>query len=754
MLLTQNYLIDLFKCPLLKPEEIEILLTNHGLEVETLKSMTPAEKIERVKIVAVFSDKIECLFDNGSIINMPYHLQARVGESYAITKIKDEYSWVTPSLLGWSSLTSLMKMIPGESFSESWQTNDLLIEISITPNRGDCLSYLGVAREIYLADRKTLDKQKLLENFKLNYPVSWSGETQIKAEIDSGVCEAYAASKFELNQDIQTPFWLERFLIKHGLQPRHLMVDIGNYMMLVFGQPFHAFDEEKITYPLQVKQIHPKDYHFDLLTGKALKISYPVAVVSSGHEIYALAGLIGSQSSSVTSSTKSILMEAASFTPAVIRKMRTTGMTTDSSLRFERGVDIKDQEDLLMIMAGILQHIDPSLKSYKPQLIQRHQKSDLEVSLNYQDITKLVGLSLNESEVNEIVKALGGLVTSEGLKWIVPSWRFDVSIKADFIEEVVRLYGLDRLAKETDFNFTPKMKMAETVLQAWVDKGFQEVITYSFISNDKASLFSQYSTIELQNPISQDMKVMRPCVWSSLLDVLSMNTKFGNQNLKLVERAPIYDLNYPLYQKNVVSAIIPVESNERHWYQSDKKKNFDFYEIKGLLQSIMPKGSKLEYIPTESQKGLHPHLQFNIVFGSDTVGVVGQLHPALAQDQGWPIAWLIQLDEKLFLKSRLNSYQPFAKTPKIRRDLALMVPETLPVNKIITFIENNKTTALQSVHVFDYYSGEHVTSGYVSVGIELVFQDQHKTLEDHDIGQMVQKLLSDLNHEYRITLRD
>ena len=754
MLLTQNYLIDLFKSPLFKPEEIEKLLTNHGLEVEMLKSMTPSYQVERAEIIEIFPEKIQCRLTDGQIKSLPYHSQAKIGQQYALTQIDGQFCWVTPNLLGWSSLTSLMKMVPGQSFEESWETNDLLIEISITPNRGDCLSYLGVAREIYLADRKVLDKNDIIADLKERYPVTWAGLTKVQAQIESAVCSSYALTRFEFNSNVETPFWLERFLMKHGLQPRHLMVDIGNYMMLVFGQPFHAFDENNISYPLEVKQIHPQDLQLDLLTGKSLKITYPIAVVGSQQDIYALAGLVGSQASSVTERTRSVLVEAASFAPSIIRKMRMTGMTTDSSLRFERGVDVNHQEDLLTVMAGILQSIDPSLKCYQPELIVRHKKSDLQVSLKHDDISKLVGMDLNQKEVNQIVHALGGFVKDDYLSWIVPSWRFDISIKADFIEEIVRLYGLDRLAKDTDFNFPPRMKMAQTVLEPWVQKGFQEVITYSFISHDKAVLFNQHATIQLQNPISQELKVMRPCVWSSLLDILAMNSKFGHLNLKLVEQAPIYDLNYPLYQKNVVSAVIPVESNERNWYQSEKKKVFDFYEIKGLLQSVVPKGSKLEYIPTENQQGLHPHLQFHIIFENEIIGIVGQLHPALAQEQGWPIAWLIQLDEILFLKNTVQSYQSFAKTPKIRRDLALIVPETLSVNKIITFIENNKTSALQSVHVFDYYSGEHVTSGYVSVGIELVFQDQHKTLEDHDIGLMVQQLLSDLNHEYRITLRD
>jgi phenylalanyl-tRNA synthetase beta chain len=476
-------------------------------------------------------------------------------------------------------------------------------------------------------------------------------------------------------------------------------------------------------------------------------------VIAHDDELYALAGLMGASQSAVQAQTQQVLIEAASFNPSAVRSMRFLGLTTEASGRFERGVDRHYQLRLLKIFAGLMQSVDETLECLVPIDLLKDERLPTEIALTQQDVDRLVGAAIDVQETQKIMLALGGEHDGYSITFQVPSWRFDLSIKQDIIEEIVRLYGLDRLPLAPARHRYLPIKLASS-LDPWIHLGFNEVITYSFMSEQDAQLFTRQELIALANPMSQEMAVLRPSLWPSLLAVSALNARFGSRGLQLVEQASVYGEHYEQRQRSVVAAVLMIENAQRHWSSTQKKRNLDFYDVKGLLEQILAHHLDLEFEQTDSYPGLHPQLQINIKVNGIVQGIFGQLHPLLSHQKEWPMSWLIEFNADLMEGAVTKTYQAFSRLPKIHRDLALIVPQTIPVAKIIRFIENNQSQALQSVHVFDYYSGEHVAEGFISLGVELVFQHPTKTLEEIEIGLSIQKILLELKNEYGITLRD
>jgi phenylalanyl-tRNA synthetase beta chain len=736
-------------------DQLSRTLTSHGLEVEQVIPLAsvPLETITLLSISA--PEQYEGRLSDGQDIQLKTSLSLDLTQSYAVCLIDGAWQLATPARLGWSSLVTPLVVPVGQTVAQAWELPDILLELSVTPNRGDCLSYLGLARELRLAERVELKQQEVFARLMEQYPVQWAAKTKLEAVVDEHVCCSYALAEVKLSDQLKSPFWLQRFLIKHGLAPKNAIVDVTHYIMLFLGQPLHAFDKEQMQFPINVRTHSATDESLLLLTGKTVSLTAETTVIAHDQSIYALAGLVGAQQSAVHDLSQHIIFEAASFAPHAIRSMRFLGMTTDASARFERGVDRANQAIFLQLVCGLLQSIDPLVQCFEPQVIVEADITSIATLVVKQpDITRLVGAPIDVDETQQIVKALGGVVHQDHLyTWDAPSWRFDLKLKQDFIEEVVRLYGLDRLPiAPARLEYQP-IKLA-SLLDPWIVLGFQEVLTYSFMSEHAAKLFTTQPTIKLSNPMTQDMAVMRPSLWPSLLNIAAFNLRFGARSIQLVEHAPVYGEHYPDRQRNVIAALIMSEQQERVWYQSTKKNNIDFYDMKGLIKQMLAHHADLEFEQTHDYPGLHPQMQMSIKVGGLIRGVFGQLHPLLSHQEGWPMSWLVELDADLMTDQKMSVFKQFSRMPKIHRDLALIVPQNVPVDKIVHFIENNKSLALQSAHVFDYYSGEHVASGFVSVGVELIFQHPTKTLEETEVGLIVQHILSELKHKYGITLRD
>jgi phenylalanyl-tRNA synthetase beta chain len=753
MLLTLQYLQSLFGVKN-TAEQLGEILTSHGLEVERIWSMQPDHQLDVVRVQnQLSSDLYEGLLENGATIKFKTSSTLVTNQRYVVCLMNHQWELAIPAYLGWSTLVTPLIVPEEQTAQQAWSLSDTLIELSITPNRGDCLSYLGIARELALAERQFFDHQRFFDQWEQRYPVRWKAHTDAQAVVDNTMCTSYALAQVQFNAPLPTPFWLECFLIKHGIASKHPVVDMTNYLMLVFGQPTHAFDRARIKYPLSVQHYPSSDKKLTLLTGKTVTLSAPTAVIAHHDDIYALAGLMGAQEGSVDQSTRSVLIESACFVPKAVRSMRFVGLTTDASARFERGVDRHYQQQMLRLLCGLIQSLDASVECFEPKIFERDVTPAVHIQLTQHDINKLIGAPIDIKQTQEIIKALGGSHDGVNIAWNAPSWRYDLSLKQDVIEEVVRLYGLDRLPFTLSRQKQTPIAL-KTHIDPWIRLGFNEVVTYSFISKRHADLFTAKPLIELSNPMTQDMAVMRPTLWPSLLSVAALNARFGERGVQLVEHAPIYGEHLADRQRFVVAALLMIEKHQRAWHINQKTTQTDFYEVKGLLEQLLAQHSDLEFEKTVHYPGLHPQLQMCIKVKGEVKGVFGQLHPVLSHQEEWPMSWLIECDADLMEKDAIKTFKHFSRMPKISRDLALIVPQSISVMSIIKFIENNQSQALQSVQVFDYYKGDHVAEGFISLGVELVFQHPTKTLEEVEIGRYVQDILSKLKHEYDVILRD
>jgi len=647
----------------------------------------------------------------------------------------------------------------GLSLSDYLELNDTLIEIDLTPNRGDCLSIAGVAREVFANNEISTTP------VEVNDVHSQINEVFDVELMNAEACPHYVGRIIKgIKADAETPLWMQEKLRRCGLRSISPVVDVTNYVLLELGQPMHGFDLGKLDSGIRVRNATAGE-KITLLDGSEVECRDDTLVIADHKVPLAIAGIMGGLDSAVQDDTQNILLEAAFFTPSLIAgKARSYGLHTDSSHRFERGVDPELQSKAIHRATELLQNI---VGGKAGPVIEQTAKNNLPVTpqilLRHARIERLLGIQVTAVQVENILKKLEMNVTNQADDWMVsaPSYRFDINIEADLIEEIGRIIGYNNIpgSKEAAHvsmaSFSEKKVTVNRLRDTLVTRGYHEAITYSFVSPEiQQILHPQQETLSLANPISSDMSEMRTRLLPGLIQAVQHNLNRQQPRIRLFETGLCFIPQVDkLSQRTHLAAVITGLSESESWMGS--KQSVDFYDIKGDLQSLIQLANEqdFDFRPSKNEI-LHPGQSADIYYKDELAGFIGALHPGVLKE--------LDIDQKLFVfeletdglqLSDLAEFKELSKFPSIRRDLALIVDQEITAQQLINTVNSIKSEIIQDVFVFDVYTGKEVIINRKSVALGLILQGFSRTLTDKDVDETLSHVLKILEKEHKAVLR-
>ncbi|MFL9504522.1 phenylalanine--tRNA ligase subunit beta [Acinetobacter baumannii] len=648
----------------------------------------------------------------------------------------------------------------GVNIREYLKLDDNVIDISITPNRGDCFSIRGIAREV-----------AVINQLQMNEPEIKSVDATItdekKVVINTDGAPRYLGRVIKnVNVKASTPEWMEQALARSGIRTHSILVDVTNYVLMELGQPMHAFDLAKIEGTVHVRQAQPQE-KLQLLNDQEVELQDDVMVIADDQKALAIAGIMGGLASSVTDDTTDIFLESAFFAPlAIAGRARRFGLHTDSSQRYERGVDF----ELPLIAMNRASQLIQELAGGEFGPITVVEKSDLlpkreAIELKQAQVDQLLGYKVAAEFITDALTRLGCEVTvkADG-EWSVvpPSHRYDMAIYQDLIEEVARIDGYDniqislpsmdvQLAKYQD-----RFEIAQ-LRQTVVTLGYQEAISFSFADAKlEKQLNPQVSPLMLANPISSDLAAMRSTLLSSLIPCVQYNLNRQQSRVRFFELGLRFDYqnaNSIQDLKQIPTlALVAVGSREPESWHA-KPQPMDFFDFKGEVEEILAAGRvKVEYVRSE-RPWLHPGQSAEILVDGQSIGYLGRLHPSLENELDLSTTWVAELDQAAVLQSYVSNFTELSRFPSVRRDIALLISDNINVRDIQQLIEKTGGELLDSTWLFDVYTGQGVEEGKRSLAFALLWQHPSRTLEDAEIKSGMDNIIQVLENTYQATLR-
>ena len=648
----------------------------------------------------------------------------------------------------------------GVNIREYLKLDDNVIDISITPNRGDCFSIRGIAREI-----------AVINQLQMNEPDIKSVDATI-ADEKKVVISTEGAPRYlgrvikNVNVKAATPEWMEQALARSGIRTHSILVDVTNYVLMELGQPMHAFDLAKIEGTVHVRQAQPQE-KLQLLNDQEVELQEDIMVIADDQKALAIAGIMGGLASSVTDDTTDIFLESAFFAPlAIAGRARRFGLHTDSSQRYERGVDFElpliamnRASQLIQELAG--GEFGPITVAEKTEILPKREA----IELKQAQVDQLLGYQLTADFIADALTRLGCEVTvkAEG-EWNVvpPSHRYDMAIYQDLIEEVARIDGYDniqislpsmdvQLAKYQD-----RFEIAE-LRQTIVTLGYQEAISFSFADAKlEKQLNPQVNPLMLANPISSDLAAMRSTLLSSLIPCVQYNLNRQQSRVRFFELGLRFDYQNAKSIEDLKQiptlALVAVGSQQpESWHV--KPQPMDFFDFKGEIEEILAAGRvKVEYV--RSERGwLHPGQSAEILVDGQSIGYLGRLHPSLENELDLSTTWVAELNQTAVLQSYVSNFTELSRFPSIRRDIALLISDNINVRDIQQLIEKTGGELLDSTWLFDVYTGQGVEEGKRSLAFALLWQHPSRTLEDAEIKSGMDNIIQVLENTYQATLR-
>ncbi len=650
----------------------------------------------------------------------------------------------------------------GDSIMHALDLNDVVFDIDLTPNRSDCLSIEGLAREASALYQLPINTPEILS-------VKQDSDDRFVIEVESEeACPRYCGRVLrEVNAAANTPMWMKERLRRGGIRCINIIVDISNYVMLELGQPMHAFNLDKLNDKIIVRMANAGE-KLVLLDGKEVSLKEDNLVIADAKQVLALAGVMGGNDSAVQLTTKNIFLECAYFNPLFIAgKARGFGLHTESSHRFERGVDpqlamraIERASELIKAHAGAVVGPVNEVAS------QQHLPVANEISLSISKVNKVLGIDVDITEVTKILQGLQCNVKSSDDDHILvtaPSYRFDIEIDVDLIEEIARLKGYDQfptqsLSSNVAISATKKKSDAIFSIQEnFSALGYNEAVTFSFTEQKHCQLFFDGELKQLANPISISLSNMRTSIWPGLCEAASYNLKRQHATTKLFEVGRKYLISdNGLEQTEVIAGVAIGEVNPRQWGVPTRA--IDFYDVKGDLEQLFEKMSlagRVSY-QNHSQQGLHSGKTAQIMIDNQPAGVIGSLHPNVLKPLGLAkrevVVFELTMDQKL-LSVPIERFQLWSKFPQVRRDLSFTVAAETPTQHLLDQIYGLQISELQDIVIFSVYQGEGVPSGTKSVSLGLILQDFSSTLTEQQIEQSMTNIISLLANRFKAELR-
>lgn len=779
--------------PKLTRDELCTTLTMAGLEVEELapvaqefsgvivgqilkvKKHPEADQLHicEVNVGAASTLNIVCGADNVRVgLKVPVAMIAailpdkKVITPITIRGIASQGMLCSASELGLSEENQgLLELAPdapvGEELKSYLKLDDYIIDISITPNRGDCLSVKGLAREVAALTRSPLLKDGKIPDVESSFNIIHTVSVEAKAD-----CPVYIGRILRnVKADTPTPTWLKERLRRSGIRSISPVVDVTNYVMLELGQPMHAFDLDTIQEGIHVRKSRYGE-RIALLDGSEKQLDTETLVIADAVKPLAIAGVMGGMDSSVTLLTKDIFLESAFFTPQTVARQRQHyGLSSDSAYRFERGVDPTIQRQaieratcLIIEIAG--GDIGPVIEIMHTDTLPRPNS----ITLAQEKIAKVLGVAVTDSEVEDIFKALGFTFKRENKSWMVevPPYRFDITLPEDLIEEIARLRGYDKIPTHT---LKAQLQMAhagegardfQPLRQLLSDEGYHEIISYSFVDRKLQKLLDPDEGIcELVNPITAEMTVMRTNLWPGLINTLLYNKSRQQHRVRLFEMGTCFvKRGNKLLQEQRLGGLITGLANPEQWGLTGREA--DFYDLKGDLERVlhfMNTDSEFIFKP-ETHPGLHPGQSAGIYHDNQKVGILGALHPVTLQTLGLSAAvFVYELDIARLDMAGLQRYQEISRFPEIRRDMAILVNQAIPARDIQDTIKVIAGDWLKDVFIFDVYQGKGISPGLKSIALALVLQHPTRTLVDDEVTALMERIITTLKGNLGAELR-
>lgn len=646
----------------------------------------------------------------------------------------------------------------GMNFSEYWLIPDQLFEINLTPNRGDCLSVMGIAREISALNCLPLQ-------FPLTPAISSLSTEILPANVAAPQdCPVYMGRIIRgINPQATTPVWMQELLQRSGIRTIHPLVDITNYVMLELGQPLHGFDLSIIHEGIVVRHSQLGE-QTTLLDGRVIRFTEPALVIADPEKILALAGIMGANSSAVTSNTTDIFLESAFFTPESIRPtLRHYSLASDSAQRFERGVDPQLTLRALNRATHLIMEITGGIPGPAIECLNQENLPIIHsIPLRLERIERLLGIKINDDIVEKILSSLGMRVQKTSTRWEItpPSYRFDLQIEADLIEELARVYGYDTLPKTAlpahlTMLPTPEGKLSlQWIRQFLGNRGYHEAINYSFVEPHIAQCLNPKDTLlTLKNPISVEMSAMRTSLWPGLLQTVSYNLNRQATQIRLFEIGVCFlQRQESLIHENRLAGVLVGLAAPEQWGMVNRP--LDFFDLKGDIAALLAhSGEEIVFMPS-THPALHPGRAAELIKNGKQIGSLGQLHPKLqAQlDLKLPV-YLFEMSLEETSTVTLPQYTSLSKFPFLRRDLAFVLPENISYRQITNKIQAIAGEMLQNIQLFDIYQGQGIPSGQRSIALSLIFQLDKRTLVDQEVNQAIEQIINVLKQDFQATLR-
>lgn len=651
----------------------------------------------------------------------------------------------------------------GTEYRKYMGLDDTIFELEITPNRPDCLSHIGIAREVaaYYGRKVKYPKYELEEVIE---PTSDNVTVDIQ---DKDRCKRYTARVLKNVKVGESPEWLKKRLRAIGLRPINNIVDVTNFVMFEYNHPMHAFDLQKLSGNKIVIREAEAGEKIVTLDGEERELNNKELVIADEEKAVAIAGIMGGENTQVDEETTDLLLEVAYFTPENIRKTsKSLGLSSDSSYRFERGIDRDNSEEVINRAASLMKEVAGGeiLNGNTDKYIEKFEER--EVTLDLGKLNKFVGKEITLEEVGEILRNLGlEIKTSAGNIVTVcpPSYRGDLTRTADLYEEVIRMYGFENIEDKMPVanieagNKDQETMVVENMKGALVELGLQEVINYSFIpvnALDKVKVEAE--TISIKNPLNEDMTVMRPTLIYSLLSNVRDNFNRNQFDLNLFEVSRTFTPAEELANEDLKVAIALAGRASKDLWDA-KPEAYDFYDLKGYVENFLGlMGMNRFQLARSENPTFHPGRSADIKMGRDILGTFGEIHPDVAENMGIKKerAYVAELDVAKILKYGKAGikYERIVKFPEVTRDLAILVDSEVLVGNMVADIKKS-SNIIENVELFDVYVGERVEEGKKSVAVQVSMRKATGTLEEKEITGAIEKILGTIKKRYNGEIR-
>ncbi|GEK91370.1 phenylalanine--tRNA ligase subunit beta [Alkalibacterium kapii] len=645
--------------------------------------------------------------------------------------------------------------------------DDAYIELDITPNRADALSMRGVGHEVgAILNQKPVFPEIMVSDDRTENVDEYIS-VSVEDEQDTPV---YKMRIIKDLQVVESPMWLQRKLMNVGIRPIDAVVDVTNYIMLEYGQPLHAFDYDALNdKEIKVRRAR-KDESLVTLDGLKRELNPDNLVITNDGEPVALAGVMGGLTTHVTEKTQTVALESALFESSVIRKTaQSLNLRSESSSRFEKGLNTAVIEQALDHAAQLIADLGSGQVVSGVAKVETIQPEDKKVTIALDTINHTLGTSLVMDEVVQLMERLGfdTETSARPLTVTIPPRRWDIEIEADIIEEVARLHGYSRIPATLPKNesipgeLTPKQQLVRETRRFMEGAGLSQAISYALTTNEKAKAFSKHDAdpVKLDWPMSAEHQALRMSLLSGLLDNVQYNVARQNKRVAFYEIGRVFhavsDNKLPNEITHLAGALTGPRI-EANWQEDEQ--DFDFYAVKGILEEwfiMLGITDEISFVPTQTFEELHPGRTAEIRWQNKGVGVIGQLHPALAEDRDLKETYLFEIDMDILLDAEKDTliHAPIQKYPGTKRDVAFVVDETVLHDDVLSVMKQNGGKWLKAVKLFDLYQGNTIEEGKKSMAYSLTYQNLEATLKEEEVTADFEKLKTALVENLHAEIR-